>query len=216
MFYDQVPYDTNRQKLNLVFFPDPGSRITDPNPIFLELSDKFSGKMFYNSLKTGPNFFLQQFKNKIIFNFVKFEATKKDLTTNFFSPLSFVAVFDPESGINIPDPQYCKKLLSLFMIQYGNRVRLWTILDPKQLTQLLDPDQHNASHEQRTTCRPWEGQRCGWPSSCPPPCAGPGRCPGPDSRPGSCRRSSCRPPGPPQSSRQGSSAESLPVREQLF
>ncbi len=46
------------------------------------------------------------------------------MTTNFFSPLSLVAVFgsgirdprsgmgknqDPGSGINIPDPQHCKK-----------------------------------------------------------------------------------------------------------
>jgi hypothetical protein len=38
---------------------------------------------------------LQNFKNKTIFSFVKFVATKKDMTTNFFSPLSFVAVFDP-------------------------------------------------------------------------------------------------------------------------
>jgi hypothetical protein len=37
------------------------------------------------------------------------------MTSNFFSPLSFVAVFgsgmgknqDPGSGINIPDPQHC-------------------------------------------------------------------------------------------------------------
>jgi hypothetical protein len=36
--------------------PDPGSRI--PTPYFLELSDKFLGKKLYNSLKTGPNFFL--------------------------------------------------------------------------------------------------------------------------------------------------------------
>jgi hypothetical protein len=28
-------------------------------------------------LKTGPNFFLQHLKNKIIFYFVKFVATKK-------------------------------------------------------------------------------------------------------------------------------------------
>jgi hypothetical protein len=33
------------------FFPDLGSRI--PIPYFLELSDKFLGKKFYNSLKTG-------------------------------------------------------------------------------------------------------------------------------------------------------------------
>jgi hypothetical protein len=78
------------------------------------------GKKFYNSLNFGPNFFLQQFKNKIVFlNSVKFVATKKGMTTNFCSPLSFVAVFgsgirdpgsgmdknqDPGSGINIPDP----------------------------------------------------------------------------------------------------------------
>jgi hypothetical protein len=61
------------------------------------------GKKLYNSLKTGPNIFLQHFKNKIIFNFVKFVATKKSMTP-FFSLLSFVAVFgsgiqDPGSGM---------------------------------------------------------------------------------------------------------------------
>ena len=61
------------------FSPDPGSQ----TPYFLELSDKFLG----NSLKTDPNIFLQHLKNKIIFNFVKFVATKKGLTTYFFSPL---------------------------------------------------------------------------------------------------------------------------------
>jgi hypothetical protein len=53
----------------LTLDPDPGSgigffRIPDfgswiPTPYFLELSDKFLGKKFYNSLKPGPNFFLQ-------------------------------------------------------------------------------------------------------------------------------------------------------------
>jgi hypothetical protein len=43
-------------------------------------------------------------------------ATKKGMISNFFSPLSFIAVFgfgirdgknqDPGSGINIPDPQH--------------------------------------------------------------------------------------------------------------
>jgi hypothetical protein len=84
----------------LGFFPDPESRI--PTPSFLELSDKFLGKKFYNSLKTGPDFFLQHLKNKIIFNYVKCVATKKGLTTNFFSPLSFVAVF----GSEIRDPGF--------------------------------------------------------------------------------------------------------------
>jgi hypothetical protein len=41
--------------------------------------------------------FFQHFKNKIIFNFVKFVSTKKGMTTNFFSPLSFVEDF--RSGI---------------------------------------------------------------------------------------------------------------------
>ncbi len=84
---------------------DPGSgigffwiRILDlrsriPTPYFLELSHKFLGKKFYNSLKIGPNFFL----NEIIFNFANFVAPKKGLTTNFCSPLSFVVVFG--SGI---------------------------------------------------------------------------------------------------------------------
>jgi hypothetical protein len=87
----------------------------------MRASDNFLGKKFFNSLKIGPNFFLHHFKNKLIFNFVKFVATKKGMTT-IFSPLSFVAVFgsgirdpgsgmcknqDLGSGINIPDPQHC-------------------------------------------------------------------------------------------------------------
>jgi hypothetical protein len=63
----------------------------------------FLGKKFYNSVKIGPNFFLQHFKNKIIYNFVKFVAIKKGWTNKVFSPLSLVAVFgsgirDPGSG----------------------------------------------------------------------------------------------------------------------
>jgi hypothetical protein len=45
-----------------------------------------------------PKFFSSALKNKIIYNFVKFVATKKGLTT-IFSPLSFVAVLDPGSGM---------------------------------------------------------------------------------------------------------------------
>ena len=96
-----------------------GSRI--PTPYFVELSDKFLGKKFYNSLKTDPNFFLQLFKNKIIFNFVKFVATKKDMTKIFFTPLICCCFGsgirdsgagmgknqDPGSGINIPGPPHC-------------------------------------------------------------------------------------------------------------
>ncbi len=93
------------------FFQDPGSRIPDLgsrilNPYFLELSDNFLGKKFYNSLKTDPNFILQHFKNKIIFNVMKFVATKKGMTT-IFSPSLLLLFLDPGSGwvkIRIRDP----------------------------------------------------------------------------------------------------------------
>jgi hypothetical protein len=91
--------------IGLFRIPDLGSRIPDFKLIFLK------------ALKFGPNFFLQQFKNKIILHYVKFLAPKKDMTTNFFSPLSCSCFWirdpgmgknqDPGSGINIPDPQHC-------------------------------------------------------------------------------------------------------------
>jgi hypothetical protein len=96
---DPVPFDPWTRIRN------PGFRIT--NPYFLELSDKFLGKKFFNSLKTGPNFFLQHFKNKIIFNFVKFCGYKKRCDNKFFSPLSFVKVFG--SGIRNPGSGMGKK-----------------------------------------------------------------------------------------------------------
>jgi hypothetical protein len=77
------------QGSGLCFFPDPESQT--------HIFESFLGKKFYIALKIGPHFFLQHFKNKIIYNFVKFVATEKGMTTNFFSPLSFVAVFG--SGI---------------------------------------------------------------------------------------------------------------------
>ncbi len=55
--------------------PDPEKMNTDPKPCIWELSDNFLGKKFYNSLKIGPNFFLQHFITKIMYNFVKFVAT---------------------------------------------------------------------------------------------------------------------------------------------
>jgi hypothetical protein len=76
-----------------VAFLTPGSQIHS----FGSLVTIFWGKKFYNSLKIGPNFFLQHSKHKIIYNFVKSMATKKGLATNFFSPLSFG--WDPGSGI---------------------------------------------------------------------------------------------------------------------
>ncbi len=118
--WDPVPFWPLDPGSRIGFFSgsrisDPGSRI--PNPYFLELFDNFFGKKFYNSLKIGPNYFLQHFKNKIIFKlwnlWLKF----------FFTPL-FCCCFwirdrypgsgirdpgsgmgkiqDPGSGINIP------------------------------------------------------------------------------------------------------------------
>jgi hypothetical protein len=42
--------------------------------------------------------------NKIIFNFEKFVATKKGMTTSCFSSLSFIADLDPGSEIWDPGP----------------------------------------------------------------------------------------------------------------
>ncbi len=67
------------------------------------------GEKFYNFLKKGPNFFLQHFKNKIIFNFVKFVATKKGMKTNFFHPSLLSLILDPGSEIQIRDPGYVGK-----------------------------------------------------------------------------------------------------------
>ncbi len=66
----------------------------------------FFGKRFYNSMHIGPNCFLHQFNNKIIFIVVIFVATKKGMTTNFFSPLTFVAVLD--TGLEIRDQGWIK------------------------------------------------------------------------------------------------------------
>ncbi len=95
--------------------PDLGSRI--PNPYFWEISDRFFVKKFYNSLKIGLNFFLQHFKNKIIYNFVKFMATKKLWQLFFVHPCLLMRFLDPGSGmgknqdpgsgITIPEPQHC-------------------------------------------------------------------------------------------------------------
>jgi hypothetical protein len=65
------------------------------------------------------------FNNKIIFNSVKFVATKK-IRQQIFSPSFFVALVgsgirgdknqdpDPGTGINIPDPKHCYLLILYF------------------------------------------------------------------------------------------------------
>ncbi len=82
--------------IGLFRIPDPKSRIPDPKLIFLELSYNFLDKKFHNSLKIGPNFFLEHFKSKIILH-CEICGYKK-MFKNFFHP-SFVAFLDPESGI---------------------------------------------------------------------------------------------------------------------
>ncbi len=88
------------------FFPDPGFRIPDPKLIFLRAWWQFIEQKFYNSLKIGPNFFLQHFKNKIMFNYVNFVTTKKGMTTNFFHPSLLLLFLDP--GSKIRDPGWVK------------------------------------------------------------------------------------------------------------
>ncbi len=84
--------------------PYLGSRIL--NPYFWEVSDKVLGKRFYNSWRKAQNFFLQHLKNKIIFNFMNFVATKKSMTTNFFHPSLLLLFLD--LGSEIRDPGWVK------------------------------------------------------------------------------------------------------------
>ncbi len=112
--------------------PDPGSgAFLTPGSqthIYESLSENILGKNFNNSFKIGPNFFLQHFKNKKVFNFAKFVTTS--MITNFFHPSLLFLFLDPESeirdpgsgmgknqdlgsGINIPYPQHWFKLLTV-------------------------------------------------------------------------------------------------------
>ncbi len=76
--------------------------------------------------KLAQSFFLHLLKNKKIFNFVIFVATKKGRTTNFFHPSLLLLFLNPGigvprsgirdeqksesgSGINMPDPLHCDK-----------------------------------------------------------------------------------------------------------
>jgi hypothetical protein len=73
---------------------DLGSRI--PNPYIDSIMKKF----------------LHVFKNKIIFNFMIFVATKNGKTNKIYPLIFVVVLLDPRwikfrSGINIPDPQHC-------------------------------------------------------------------------------------------------------------
>ncbi len=99
------------------FFPDPGSQ----DHIFKSFLTIFLVKSFLSLWKLAKIFFLQHFKTKIIYNFVKFVATLKGMTTYFFFASLFCYCFesgirdpgsgmgknqDPGSAINIPDPPH--------------------------------------------------------------------------------------------------------------
>ncbi len=79
------------------FFPNPGSPIPDPKPIFLRVYDKFVGKSSIILWKLTQIFLFS--------TSVKFVATKKGMITNFLSsgirdPGSEIR--DPRSGIRDP------------------------------------------------------------------------------------------------------------------
>jgi hypothetical protein len=94
------PDDRPNRRREVRTLKSTGSR--NPNP---ELFDNFLGKKFYSSFKIGPNYFLQHFKNKIIFNFVKFVA-KKMVWHFFFHPYLLLLFLDP--GSEIRDPGWVK------------------------------------------------------------------------------------------------------------
>ncbi len=99
---DPVPFWPLDPGSGIGFFWIPDLRSRIPNPYFWELSDNFLGEKFYNSLKIGPNFFLQHFKNKIIFNFGKFVAQ------NFFATLFYCCFWIRDPGSEIRDPGWVK------------------------------------------------------------------------------------------------------------
>ncbi len=79
--------------------PGPGSGIRNRFFSVSRIQTNIFGMLVTNfwvksSIILRKLFFLQHIKNKLIYIFVKFVATKKDLWKQiFFSPLSFVAVF---------------------------------------------------------------------------------------------------------------------------
>jgi hypothetical protein len=102
--WDPVPFWPLDPGSVIGFFS--GSRI--PNPYFWELSDNFLGKNFNNSLKFGPNF-SSAFQKQNNIQFCEICGYRKKF--DFFSPLSFVAIFG--SGIRDPgtgnrDPGWVK------------------------------------------------------------------------------------------------------------
>jgi hypothetical protein len=111
---DPVPFWPLDPRSRIGFFPDPGSRISDPKPYFLELINNFWGKKLYNCKLAQV--FLTSSKIKICFNFVIFMATKRGITKIFF-PISLLLLFlDPGSWmdkIRIRDPWQTSRIRNI-------------------------------------------------------------------------------------------------------
>jgi hypothetical protein len=84
----------------------------DPGKFFFRIPDLGSQTRIFESsvtvflVKSIIILFLYLFKNKIIFNYVKFEATNKGRATKFFPLPLLLLLLDSGSGYgkNIPDP----------------------------------------------------------------------------------------------------------------
>ena len=122
-----------------------GSRIRCPFDPWTPV--KFLGKKVYNFLKTG-----QHFKNKIIFYFVKFVATKKGMTKNLFRPSLLLLFLNLGSGVReIRDPEWVK--IRIRDPGYKSRIRntgyrqgfgSGSVLDPYSIGP-VDPDPYSES-----------------------------------------------------------------------
>jgi hypothetical protein len=85
--------------------PDPTPFFSDFNMLIFfsyKIPTRWHIIFSHKNIIFDPNFFLQHLQNKIVFNFVKFVATKNGVTTNFFHPSLLLLFLDPGSGIRDP------------------------------------------------------------------------------------------------------------------
>jgi hypothetical protein len=91
-----------------------GSEFVPKSSVTFRLQEKSIFSYFCSVAGPDPGFFSSAFQKQNNFQFCEiYGYTKKGMTTNFFSPLSFVEDpgwvknQDPRSEINIPVPQHC-------------------------------------------------------------------------------------------------------------
>jgi hypothetical protein len=136
------------------------------------------GKKFYNSLKIGPNFFLQHFKNKIV-QFCEIYGSKKRYDNKFFfHPCLSLLFLDPRSGIWDKHPgsatlvQIIPQFYSVFSMSsfkaYFSFVHRWSSTTPA--LSLLGPTPGAARRRERGPweCLPRAGLAAPHPSPHPP------------------------------------------------